>query len=87
MMCEKRTLLHRQNPATVQIGLHLEQSDQCICPSLIKSNVRFDSLRPSQQSFSYVGTGFPGLNQSSTKQGLINVLEFIINIYIFEAIL
>ena len=23
----------------------------------------FDSLRPSQQPFSYVGTGFPGLNQ------------------------
>ena len=23
----------------------------------------FDSLRPSQQSFSYVGTGLPGLNQ------------------------
>ena len=25
--------------------------------------VWFDSLRPSQQSFSYVGTGLPGLNQ------------------------
>ena len=29
----------------------------------------FDSLRPSQQSFSYVGTGLPGL--TSTKQGLM----------------
>ena len=25
--------------------------------------VSFDSLRPSQQSFSYVGTGLPGSNQ------------------------
>ena len=25
--------------------------------------VCFDSLRPSQQSFSYAGTGLPGLNQ------------------------
>ena len=29
----------------------------------IRRAVRFDSLRPSQQSFSYVGTGLPGLNQ------------------------
>ena len=27
----------------------------------------FDSLRPSQLFFSYVGTGLPGLNQYSTK--------------------
>ena len=36
--------------------------------------VLFDSLRPSQQSFSYVRTGLFGLNQylvSSTKQGLM----------------
>ena len=29
----------------------------------------FDSLRPSQRFFSYVETGFPGLNR--TKQGLM----------------
>ena len=32
--------------------------------------VWFDSVRPSQQFFSYVKTGLPGLKQYSTKQGL-----------------
>ena len=35
--------------------------------------VLFDSLRPSQQFFSYVGTVLPGL--TSTKQGLIHLAQ------------
>ena len=34
--------------------------------------VSFDSLQPSQQFFSYVGMGLPGLNQYY-KQGIIHV--------------
>ena len=42
----------------------------CIKVFIVCLFVSFDSVRSSQQFFSYVGTGLPGLNQVATSKGL-----------------
>ena len=50
-----------KSKAKIRCGINLKKTKRCV--KFVPFLFNFDSLRPGQQSFSYIGTGLPGLNQ------------------------